>query len=69
MFNISEGFLRRSDPDTLKFLQYSFASNGELKSGYYAAEDRKYLTQDEAKELMEQRTEDLRTRDGPRAEN
>jgi four helix bundle protein len=53
MFNISEGFLRRSDPDTLKFLRYSRASNGELKSGYYVAEDRKYVTPAEAKELID----------------
>lgn len=53
MFNISEGFLRRRDPDTLKFLRYSKASNGELKSGYYAAEDRKYIDSAEAKELIE----------------
>lgn len=53
MFNISEGFLRRSDPDTLKFLRYSIASNGEVKSGYYAAEDRKYVTPVEAKELID----------------
>jgi four helix bundle protein len=33
MFNISEGFLRRRDRETLQFLRYSFASNGELKSG------------------------------------
>jgi four helix bundle protein len=52
MFNISEGFLRRTDPDTLKFLRYSIASNGELKSGYYAAEDRKHITATEAKELI-----------------
>jgi four helix bundle protein len=43
MFNISEGFLRRRDKETLQFLRYSFASNGELKAGYYAAEGRKYL--------------------------
>jgi four helix bundle protein len=53
MFNISEGFLRRSDPDTLKFLRYSLASNGELKSGYYAAQDREYMTPAEAKELID----------------
>ena len=34
MFNISEGFLRRRDKETLQFLRYAFASNGELKSGY-----------------------------------
>jgi four helix bundle protein len=43
MFNITEGFLRRRDKETLQFLRYSFASNGELKAGYYAAEGRKYL--------------------------
>ena len=37
MFNIAEGFLRRRDGETLQFLRYSFASNGELKAGYYAA--------------------------------
>ena len=52
MFNISEGFLRRTDPDTLKFLRYSIASNGELKSGYYAAEDRKHLTRTETMDLI-----------------
>ena len=52
MFNIAEGFLRRSDPDTSKFLQYSIASNGELKSGYYLAEDREYISTAEAKELI-----------------
>ena len=51
-FNIAEGFLRRSDPDTLKFLQYSIASNGELKAGYYLAEDRKYISVLESKELI-----------------
>ena len=29
MFNITEGFLRRRDRETLQFLRYSFASNGE----------------------------------------
>ena len=47
MFNISEGFLRRRDAETLQFLRYAFASNGELKAGYYAAEDRKYITSEE----------------------
>jgi four helix bundle protein len=44
MFNISEGFLRRRDKETLQFLRYAFASNGELKSAYYAASGRNYLT-------------------------
>jgi four helix bundle protein len=53
MFNISEGFLRRRDAETLQFLRYAFASNGELKAGYYAAEDREYTTSEEAAELIE----------------
>ncbi len=53
MFNISEGFLRRRDPETLQFLRYSFASNGELKSGYYAAAGRKHISSAEARELIE----------------
>jgi four helix bundle protein len=53
MFNISEGFLRRRDPDTLNFLRYALASNGELKSGYYACEDRRHITAAEGAELRE----------------
>src|SRR5438093_7520989 len=52
MFNISEGFLRRRDKETLQFLRYSFASNGEVKSGYYAADGRKYLSSTETAELI-----------------
>jgi len=47
MFNIAEGFLRRRDKETLQFLRYSFASNGELKAGCYAASGRKYISPDE----------------------
>ena len=47
MFNIAEGFLRRRDKETLQFLRYAFASNGELKSGYYAAAGRNYLPAEE----------------------
>src|SRR5262245_28611176 len=53
MFNISEGFLRRRDGETAQFLRYAFASNGELKSGYYAAQGREYLSPEEARELIE----------------
>jgi four helix bundle protein len=53
MFNISEGFLRRRDRETLPFLRYSFASNGELKAGYYAAEGRKYIGPIEMTSLIE----------------
>jgi len=52
MFNISEGFLRRLNKETSQFLRYAFASNGELKSGYYAAEGRKYLAAEETAELI-----------------
>jgi len=52
MFNISEGFLRRRDKETAQFLRYAFASNGELKAGYYAAEGRSYTTQAETSELI-----------------
>src|ERR1051326_7675900 len=52
VFNISEGFLRRTDPDTLRFLRYSIASNGELKSAYYLSEDKKYITAEESRNLI-----------------
>jgi four helix bundle protein len=52
MFNISEGFLRRRDKETLQFLRYAFASNGELKAGYYAAEGRTYLADAEMADLI-----------------
>ena len=54
MFNITEGFLRRRNKETLQFLRYSFASNGELKAGYYAAEGRQYITAAEKAQLIEQ---------------
>jgi four helix bundle protein len=53
MFNIAEGFLRRRDRETAQFLRYAFASNGELKSGYYAAEGRNYLSATEAADLIQ----------------
>ena len=53
MFNITEGFLRRRNKETLQFLRYSFASNGELKAGYYAAEGREYLAASELTELIQ----------------
>jgi four helix bundle protein len=52
MFNIAEGFLRRRDKETLQFLRYAFASNGELKSAYHAAEGRSYLSAPEGAELI-----------------
>jgi four helix bundle protein len=53
MFNIGEGFLRRRDGETAQFLRYAFASNGEVKCGYYAAQGRKYIRSDEAADLIE----------------
>jgi four helix bundle protein len=53
MFNISEGFLRRRDKETLQFLRYAFASNGEVKSAYYAAEGRDYLPAAETVDLIQ----------------
>jgi len=52
MLNISEGFLRRRDKETLQFLRYAFASNGEVKSAYYAAEGRNYLSASETADLI-----------------
>ena len=52
MLNICEGFLRRRDKETLQFLRYAFASNGELKATYYAAEGRNYLTGVERSDLI-----------------
>jgi four helix bundle protein len=52
MLNSSEGFLRRRDKETLQFLRYAFASNGELKSVYYAAEGRNYLSAAETADLI-----------------
>ena len=52
MFNITEGFLRRRDGETSQFLRYAFASNGELKAGYYAAQGRTYLADVETVDLI-----------------
>src|SRR6185436_17268522 len=52
MLNISEGFLRRRDKETLQFLRYAFASNGELKAGYFAAKGRRYLSSCESNDLI-----------------
>src|SRR5262249_26335171 len=52
-FNISEGFLRRRDKETLQFLRYAFASNGEVKAAFYAARGRQYISAAEASDLIE----------------
>jgi four helix bundle protein len=50
--NISEGFLRRRDKETMQFLRYSISSNGELKACFYIARGRHYLTSEEIGELV-----------------
>jgi four helix bundle protein len=52
MFNISEGFLRRKDKETLQFLRYAFASNGEVKAGYYASQGRNYISRAELEDFI-----------------
>jgi len=52
VFNISEGFLRRRDKETMQFLRYAIASNGELKAGYYVADGRAYLVPGERAALI-----------------
>jgi len=52
LFNITEGFLRRRDKETMQFLGYAIASNGELKAGYYAADGRAYLMAAETADLI-----------------
>ncbi len=51
-FNISEGFLRRRDKEMQQFLRYAFASNGEVKAGYYAAHGRAYMSNDELRSAI-----------------
>ena len=53
MLNISEGFLRRRDKETLQFLRFSAGSNGELRACYYAAHGRQYIDDSERDELLE----------------
>jgi four helix bundle protein len=70
MFNISEGFLRRRDKETAQFLRYAFASNGELKAGYYAAEGRRHIATNESIAKMLRRwMGTLNTDRGPEAKH
>ena len=52
VFNTTEGFLRRRDKETMQFLRYAIASNGELKAGYYVADGRAYLMAGESAVLI-----------------
>jgi four helix bundle protein len=53
MNNISEGFLRRRDAEFAQFLRFSAGSNGEVRTCYHIARDRRYLNQQEAEDLLE----------------
>jgi four helix bundle protein len=53
MNNISEGFLRHRDKEFLQFLRIAAASNGEVRSCYYAAHGRNYLSDAESSDLIE----------------
>ena len=55
MSNISEGFVRRRDAEMRQFLRYAAASNAEVRSCLYAAEGRKYLTENETAEMLERK--------------
>jgi len=48
MNNIAEGFERHSDADFAHFLTMAKASCGEVRSMLHLAEDRQYLTPDQA---------------------
>ena len=52
VFNVTEGFLRRRDKETMQFLRYAMASNGELKAAYYVAEGRACLSAGEMPERI-----------------
>lgn len=68
LLNISEGFLRRHDKETLQFLRYAFASNGEVKASYYAARGRQYVTDEELADLIAL-NESISTKDPGRTRN
>src|SRR5690242_10424964 len=51
MLNISEGFLRRRNKEMLQFLRFAAASNGEVRSCYYAAHGREHIGDSERDDL------------------
>lgn len=51
MNNIAEGFERRSDQDFARFLDIAKGSNGETRSMLYLAEDRDYLSPEQAQSM------------------
>lgn len=52
MNNIAEGFERGTDPDFIKFLFFSKASAGEVRSMLYLARELNYLEKNEADNLI-----------------
>ncbi len=53
MNNIAEGFERRSNTEFKRFLDFSKASCGEVRSMLYLAEDLMYVDKDKAEKLRE----------------
>jgi four helix bundle protein len=53
MSNISEGFLRHRDKEFLQFLRIAAGSNGEVRSCFYVAKGRDYVTVEEGEQLIE----------------
>jgi four helix bundle protein len=51
MNNTAEGFERFSNAEFKRFLQIAKASNGEVRSMSYLAEDFKYISEDKAFEI------------------
>lgn len=52
MNNIAEGFERYSKPDFKRFLQIAKASNAEVRSMTYLAQDFNYINNEQATEIM-----------------
>ena len=50
MNNIAEGFERETNNDFAKFLTYAKGSSGEVRSMFYLAEDRGYISPESAAE-------------------